>query len=730
MKIRFVISIRSTCLNLVVFLSVLTLFNTKINAQNINLTPEDGYRMWLRYEKVHDNNLIQEYRKYLKGIVLPLNSDILNSVRKELNSGLSGLLDMEIDWKSNVDKDGVLIIGTPGNSKIIHSLNFKSELDSLGNEGFLIKTIKIKGRHAIVIAANKDIGLLYGTFSFLKLLQTYQSINNLNVSSKPKIQCRVVNHWDNANRSVERGYAGISLWDWGTLPNYKDPRYTDYARINASIGINGTVINNVNAESCFITPYYLDRITVLANIFRPYGIKVYLAVNFDSPRQLGGLNTSDPLDQKVQVWWHDKVKEIYSFIPDFGGFLVKADSEGQPGPNTYDRTHAEGANMLARALKPYGGIIMWRAFVYGDHQKDRIREAFDEFVPMDGQFDDNVILQIKKGPLDFMPHEPFSPLFGAMPETNTMIEFQVTQEYLGNAYHLVYKGPMYTDILNSDTYAKGKGTHVGNILEGKVFDYHLTGMAGVINPGNERNWTAHPFVQSSWYAFGRLAWDYTQNSTELAEEWIRMTFSNDADVVEKVKKIMMVSAVASVDYREPLGLTHIGTSSHYGPAPWSDRSKYFHQANEQGIGFDRTESGSNAIAQYKSELADKYANLESTPEDLLLWFHHLPWLYQMPSGQTLWEALVRKYYQGVDEVEQMQNDWNSLEGRIDNKRFNHVKALLEIQKRDAIRWRNSCVLYFQSLSKMALPKDLETPQFSLDYYIKMEKQIPVPVLKP
>nr|WP_321412128.1 alpha-glucuronidase family glycosyl hydrolase [uncultured Carboxylicivirga sp.] len=726
----FFVSIKKVRLKLIVFLLILNLPNSDFFAQDTYSEPEDGYRMWLRYEKVKDNDLFQNYRNDIKGVLVSSTSFIMNSVREELNIGLSGLLDNQVEWKSKVDADGVLVIGTPENSKIIQSLNFESKLKLLGDDGYIIETIRINGHRAIVVAANHDLGLLYGTFGFLKLLQTNRSINDLNIVSKPKIQCRVVNHWDNANRSVERGYAGISLWDWGTLPNFKDPRYTDYARLNASIGINGTVINNVNAESCFITPYYLERIAALADLFRPYGIKVYLSINFNSPQQLGRLNTSDPMDQEVQMWWQEKVKEIYSYIPDFGGFLVKADSEGQPGPNTYGRTHAEGANMLAKALKPYDGIVMWRAFVYGNHQKDRIREAYDEFVPLDGQFDENVIVQIKKGPLDFMPHEPFSPLFGALSKTNTMIEFQVTQEYLGNGYHLVYKGPMYSDILQSDTYAKGKGTTVGHILEGKVFNNSLTGMAGVINPGNVRNWTAHPFVQSSWYAFGRLAWDFTENTTELAEEWIRLTFSNDADVVEKIKLMMMLSAHAAVNYREPLGLTHIGTGNHYGPAPWSVRSRNFHQANEQGIGFDRTETGSNAIAQYKPQLKNKYSNPKSTPDDLLLWFHHLPWSYQMHSGKTLWETLVRKYYQGVDEVERMQNSWNDLKGKIDINRFNHVKALLEIQKRDALQWRNACVLYFQSLSKMPIPKDLETPPYSLDYYKKLEKQIPVPFLKP
>ena len=689
---------------------------------------EDGYNMWLRYEKVKDRELLDHYLNNLQGIILPTNSEVLRCIRKEFEIGLSGLLGEGVNWLPDISTDGVLVIGTPDNSSIIQSLNLKKQLNLLGDEGYFIETVKIKGRKSTIIAANTDIGLLYGVFTFLRLLQTNQKIDDLMISGKPNVKCRMVNHWDNVNRSVERGYAGLSLWDWGTLPEYKDPRYTDYARFNASIGINGTVINNVNADARFITPYFLKRIATLADIFRPYGIKVYLCINFNSPQLLGGLNSADPINQKVIEWWKEKVEEIYSYIPDLGGFLVKADSEGQPGPNTYGRTHADGANMLARILKPHAGIIMWRAFVYGDHQEDRIREAYDEFVPLDGQFDDNVILQVKKGPLDFMPHEPFSPLFGAMPETNTMIEFQVSQEYLGNANHLVYKGTMFSDILHADTYSKGEGTSVGKVLSGSVFNYQLTGMAGVINPGNVQNWTGHPFVQSSWYALGRLAWDYHLNPDEIAEEWIRMTFSNDAEVVDKIKQIMVLSAEAAVDYREPLGLTHIGTSSHYGPAPWSERSSYFHQADESGIGFDRTESGSNAIEQYQPVLKEQFSNPESTPEDLLLWFHHLPWTYEMNSGLSLWEQLVRKYYQGVDEVNQMQNIWNELSGKIDPDRFNHVKSLLKIQKRDAIRWRNSCVLYFQSLSNLPIPDDLVKPEFSLNYYKDLERSIPVPSL--
>ena len=476
------------------------IISTQLVASMKGFENEDGYEMWLTYKKVQDENLINHYKDNIKGVILQVDSTTKTIIENELNEGLYGLLDSKPEWKSKVDTEGLVVIGTPEDSPIIRSLKLENKLKSLNREGYLIESKNIDGHNATIIIANTNVGLLYGTYCFLRLLQNHEPINKLSIKSTPRIQCRVVNHWDNVNRSIERGYAGLSLWDWGTLPEYKDPRYTDYARLNASIGINGTVINNVNADVRFITPYFLQRISVLAEIFRPYGIKVYLSINFNSPHILGGLSTADPLNIEVKKWWQNKIKEIYSFIPDFGGFLVKADSEGQPGPNTYGRTHAEGANMLARILKPYGGIIMWRAFVYGEHQKDRIREAYDEFVPLDGQFDDNVIVQIKKGPLDFMPHEPFSPLFGSMKATNTMIEFQVTQEYLGNAYHLVYKGPMYSEILNSDTYANGKGTRVGDILDGKVFDNKITGMAGVINPGNVPNWTGHPFVQSSWYA--------------------------------------------------------------------------------------------------------------------------------------------------------------------------------------------------------------------------------------
>jgi alpha-glucuronidase len=544
----------------------------------------------------------------------------------------------------------------------------------------------------------------------------------------------LVNHWDNPNRLVERGYAGLSLWEWGTLPEYRHPRYTDYARFNASLGINGAAINNVNANPVIITDQFLEKIAVLADIFRPYGIRVYLSVFFHSPVVIGGLDTADPLDPDVREWWGKKADEIYSYIPDFGGFLVKADSEGQPGPHGYGRDHAEGANMLAEALEPHGGIVMWRAFVYDPEQEDRFREAYDEFVPLDGRFKDNVIVQVKNGPIDFQPREPFSPLFGALPNTNTMIELQVTQEYFGFNLHLAYKGPMYTEVLNADTYAKGEGTTVADVLEGGVFDYSLTGMAGVINPGTDRNWTSHPFVQSSWYAYGRLAWDHTLTAEEIADEWMRMTFTNDERFLEPVLKIMMESREAGVNYRNPLGLTHLyAQGHHYGPAPWTKdlpradwTAVYYHRASESGIGFDRTETGSNAVEQYHEPVADVFRDIDRIPEEFLLWFHHVSWDHPMLSGRTLWEELVHKYYKGVETVRWMQETWDSIEGYIDQRRFEKVRALLKIQERDAVRWRDSCVLYFQTFSGKPIPDGYELPEHDLEHYIRLERIIYVP----
>lgn len=695
---------------------------------------EDGYEMWLRYHQVSDAKLLKNYRQQLSHLVVEGESPTLSVATTELQRGLEGLLGQQVSLSQQLARRGSLVLGTRENSPLIASLQLGERLATLGPEGYLLERTRLNNRDALVIAANSDQGVLYGAFHLLRLMQTQSDISTLALTSAPRVQYRVVNHWDNINRLVERGYAGLSLWEWGSLPNYKNPRYADYARINASLGINGTVINNVNADPRILSDQFLEKVAALADIFRPYGVKMYLSINYDSPRAFGDLDTADPQDPRVQAWWKERTAKVYSYIPDFGGYLVKADSEGQPGPHGYGRTHADGANILADALAPYGGVVFWRAFVYNPDMEDRFRGAYDEFTPLDGKFRENVILQVKNGPIDFQPREPFSPLFGAMPKTNTMIELQITQEYFGFDKHLAYQGPLFTEVFDADTHAQGPGSTIGKILEGKVFNYTRTGMAGVINPGTDRNWTGHPFVQSSWYAFGRLAWDYTLDATDIADEWIRMTFTNDKRFVEPVTQIMMDSREAGVNYRNPLGLTHLfAQGHHYGPAPWyavADRadwtSAYYHRASKDGIGFDRTRTGSNALAQYHPAIASLYGDLDKVPEDLLLWFHHVSWSHPMQSGRNLWEELAHKYYEGVEQVRAMQRTWAGLEGLIDQHRFEQVKALLEIQERDAVIWRDSCVLYFQTFAGKPIPDGLEKPRHDLEHYKALERTLYVP----
>lgn len=702
--------------------------------QASDLQAENGYDMWLRYNTIANQEKLAEYQNLLAYVVAEGDSPTILAAKKELDAGLSGFLNRDTVFSDDIAEDGGLLIGTPSGSEIIAAMEFDGRLRQIGGEGFLIEQRVVNNRNVIVIAANEDVGVLYGAFHLLRLIQTHQNLNEITVLSAPKVQHRMANHWDNLDRLVERGYAGLSIWEWGTLPEYKHPRYTDYARFSASIGINGVVINNVNANPEILTDQFLEKVEVLADIFRPYGLKVYLSINFDSPRRIGGLDTSDPLDEDVRAWWKEQADNIYSYIPDFGGFLVKADSEGQPGPHGYGRTHADGANMLAEALEPHGGIVVWRAFVYNPEQKDRFREAYDEFVPLDGQFAGNTILQVKNGPIDFQPREPFSPLFGALEETSTMIELQVTQEYFGFNLHLAYQGTLFEETLQSDTYAKGEGSTVARVLDGELFDYEMTGMAGVINAGTDQNWTGHPFVQSSWYAFGRLAWDHTLSAEEIADEWIRMTFTNNEEFVVPVRELMMKSREAGVDYRSPLGLTHLyAQGHHYGPAPWWNGGSrpdwnpyYYHQADESGIGFDRTATGSNAAEQYFPEVAERFADIDQISDDYLLWFHRVGWDHEMQSGRTLWDELVHKYSEGVETVRWMQQTWNEVEGLIDTERFEHVKALLEIQERDAVRWRDTCLTYFQSFSDMPIPDGYDQPEHDLEHYMMLWRTTYVP----
>ena len=624
---------------------------------------------------------------------------------------------------------GTLLVGTPASSKVLSGIHaITNEISGLGDEGFLIKTLKVNGTPCTVIAARKDMGVMYGVFHFLRLLQTQSDIKELNITQMPKLQRRMLNHWDNLNGTIERGYAGYTLWDWQRLPGYIDPRYRDYARANASIGINGTVLNNVNANARSLTTEYLIKAAALADVFRPYGIRVYLTARFSAPKELRALNTADPLDPEVRQWWKDKVKEIYKYIPDFGGFLVKANSEGQPGPQDYKRTHADGANMMAEALEPYGGIVMWRAFVYENSRNvDRAGNGYEEFKPLDGKFNKNVFVQPKNGPIDFQPREPFHPLFGAMPQTPLMLEFQITQEYLGYATNLAYLGPLFEECLDADTYTKGKGTTVANVLEDYNRSHGISGIAGVANIGTDINWCGHLFGQSNWYAFGRMAWNPKLSSEEVADEWLRMTFNNNTSFVNPIKEMMQQSRETVVNYRNPLGLNHImNFATHYGPGPWYKDphwdAKDYHKADETGIGVDRTSKGSNVVNQYAKPLAEILENLNTCPQKDLLWFHHLPWDYKMPSGKILWDELVAYSYKGVDEVRGMRKLWDSMEGKIDAERFNHVKQLLKVQEDEAIWWRDGCVLYFQTFSKRPIPSQHEHPQHTLEYY----KRIPFP----
>ncbi|HYG07144.1 MAG TPA: alpha-glucuronidase family glycosyl hydrolase [Stenotrophomonas sp.] len=681
---------------------------------------EDGYDLWLRYRPLPAAQA-QAYQTRLQVLVAPQATPLQQSTRAELLRGLGGLLGQAPREAAAPQGAGTLVVGTPASSPVVAALRLP--LRELGKEGYIIRQVQLGGQPALVIAAQEDAGALYGVFHLLRLLQTGQSLAAVEVREQPRLQLRVLDHWDNLDRSVERGYAGQSLWDWHKLPGYLDPRYTDYARANASIGINGAVLNNVNASALSLTAPYLQKAAALAGVLRPWGIRVYLSARFSAPIEIGGLKTADPLDPQVRRWWQDKADEIYRHIPDFGGFVVKANSEGQPGPQDYQRSHADGANMLAAALKPHGGVVMWRAFVYSHEQPDdRAKQAYSEFVPLDGHFADNVLLQVKNGAIDFQPREPFHPLFGAMPRTPLMMEFQITKEYLGFATHLVYLGALYEETLQADTWRPTRGHTVAEIIEGR--GHALSGMAGVANIGTDRNWSGSIFDQANWYAFGRLAWNPRQSARAIAEEWVRMTFSNDAAFVQPVVAMMMASRAAVVDYMTPLGLHHLmGRGHHYGPAPWDAGSErpdwdpvYYHRADRNGIGFERGSSGSNAVGQYAAPLARQLDNLATVPERDLLWFHHVPWDHRMQSGNTLWDELVLHYGHGVDEVAAMRRTWESLSAYVDAQRYQQVDSFLAIQQQEAQWWRDASIAYWQSINGLPLPAGQAAPPHPLSYY--------------
>jgi alpha-glucuronidase len=687
---------------------------------------EDGYALWLRYAPLAPERAAA-YRSQLSEVVAPDQTATQRAARDELRRGLAGLLGHAPGMRRERVAGPALVLGTPQSSAQVASL--QPDLDALGEEGYLLRQTRMQGRDVLLVAAKRDIGVLYGVFHLLRLLQTGVSLQALDVRESPRVRVRVLNHWDNLDRYVERGYAGQSLWDWQTLPEWRDPRYTDYARANASLGINGTVLNNVNASALSLAPDYLAKAAALADVFRRYGIRVYLSARFSAPIELGGLKTADPLDPEVQRWWRAKVEEIYALIPDFGGFLVKANSEGQPGPQDYGRSHADGANLLADALAPHAGVVMWRAFVYAhDVPADRTTQAYTEFAGLDGAFRPNVMVQVKNGPLDFQPREPFHPLFGAMPHTPLMMEFQITKEYLGFATHLVYLGPLYEDVLQADTHVQGEGSTVARVIDGSLESHALSGIAGVANIGTDRTWSGSHFDAANWYAFGRLAWDPRQSARRIAEDWVAMTFSADPEVVSPIVGMMMASREAAVNYMTPLGLHHLmARGHHYGPGPWVDggpradwTSVYYHRADRDGIGFDRTTRGSGAVAQYAPEVAARFGNLAQVPESLLLWFHHVPWDYRLHSGRTVWEELVGRYTLGVRQVEGLQTTWSQLEGKVDAPRHAQVAAFLRIQRQEAQWWRDASVAYFQSLSGRPLPAGEAAPAHPLAYYESLQ----------
>lgn len=575
-------------------------------------------------------------------------------------------------------------------------------------------------QYEATITASNPIGLLYGAYELIRLQNTdayntgsgnHQNFSKaIDETEKPQVGLRILNHWDNLDGSIERGYAGKSIFKWeeiklgkngkgGSISKSLHDRLITYARANASLGINGSVLNNVNASPKMMTAEYINKVKVIANILRPYGIRVYLSINFASPMALGYTKTADPLDKKVQQWWQKKAKEIYATIPDFGGFLVKANSEGQPGPGDYHRTHADGANMLADAVKPYGGIIMWRSFVYGANHKgeDRVKQAVSEFKGMDGKFRDNVILQSKNGPLDFQPREPYAPIFDNIKQTPQIAELQITQEYLGQSKHLTYLAPMWKEFF------------------GFVNPDRLVGISGVANIGDDANWCGHPFSQANWYAFGRLAWNPSLTAEEIAHEWLVQTYENqDERFTKPVEMMMMTSREACVNYMMPLGLHHIFKfDHHYGPEPdgfiasypleWCP--VYYHKADAQGVGFDRSSKGTDAVGQYPEPYRSLYDNIETCPEEYLLWFHHVPWTYKMKSGSTLWQELCMKYNMGVAMVEVYRDFWHTsakLYMKGHEQEWQHTDSLLNVQLENAKEWRNTCLKYFQTFSKMKI----------------------------
>ncbi len=674
-----------------------------------------GSPLWLNYQTLTPG-LQREWSAVVQRVYCPGSSAILLNARHELLDAVRKMVCRTVSISKTGDEEKTVVMGTVEQLTAMLPKATVERAGALREDGYLIESALLREKKCIVIVSKSDAGVLYGVFHFLRLMQTGRTAEPLSLSSEPAIELRMLNHWDNLNGSIERGYGGKSLWKWDELPDDVNGQCHEYARFCASIGINGIVLNNVNADPKILQQDYLIKVTALADLFRTWGIRTYLCANFAAPmrpadegrrgkglRGIGTLATADPLDPAVVAWWKTKAEEIYRLIPDFGGFLVKADSEGQPGPRAYQRSHAEGANMLADVLAPHGGTLIWRAFVYG-RSEDRAMDAYHEFKPLDGKFRDNVFLQVKNGPLDFQPREPFTPLLGAMPETHLALELQIAKEYLGHATTLAYLGPMWTELLGSDTYAKGSGSTIAKVIDGSLHGRKKSCIAGVANTGDGPEWCGSVFNQANWYAYGRLAWNPRLSAEEIAGEWTTMTFQSDPDTHATLRKMMTGSYQACVDYTMPLGLNLlVAMSDHYKPSPETRMS--FHKADAKGLGFNRTKEGSNYVGQYHLELQALFNDPEKTPLDFLLWFHHVPWDAKLSSGRTLRDELVFRYDRGVKRVDQMVETWQFLEGKVEPEIHASVMKKLREEKQFARQWRDECVQYFSSFAKLEIQKE-------------------------
>ncbi|MEH7272805.1 alpha-glucuronidase family glycosyl hydrolase [Neobacillus vireti] len=664
---------------------------------------KESYTAWLQYKNIDDQALVNEYKQWCGTISTLEASVVIESAEKELTLGISSMLGIEPNGSSEPLQSGI-VIATKDTFGDLADVDF----DQLNDDGYVIKTVTAGDKKQIFLLGKSHSGALYAAFHLLRLMQNRKSLQQLDILENSKNQLRMLNQWDNMDGSIERGYAGNSIF-------YKDNQFfeelnriEDYARLLSSVGINGIAINNVNVhkvETDLITSSLLPKVAEVASIFRAYGIKTFLSVNYASTIQIGNLSTADPLDPEVRQWWKNKAEEIYSYIPDFGGFLVKADSEHRPGPFTYGRNHADGANMLAEALQPFDGIVLWRCFVYNclqdwrDRSTDRARAAYDHFKPLDGEFHENVILQIKNGPMDFQVREGVSPLFGAMENTNQMLEFQVTQEYTGQQRHLCYLVPQWKEVLDFDTYAKGKGSEVKKVVDGSLFQYKYSGITAVSNIGNDYNWTGHTLAQANLYGFGRLTWNPDLSAEIITDEWIGQTFGQDELVKEVVSKMLLKSWSIYEKYTSPLGVGWmVNPHHHYGPNV--DGYEYdvwgtYHFADWQGVGVDRTvKTGTGYSSQYFKENADMYEELETCPDELLLFFHHVPYTHKLKSGITVIQHIYNTHFEGVEEAEGLVESWLQLNDKIDQERFNDILNRLQGQANHSKEWRDIINTYF------------------------------------